>query len=70
MINEIQLGLRRQTKEEREAEFWKWAEVNINRDEFCRRRCYTAAEREAAVDKILGCDGGLTRSTLVKANQS
>ena len=48
------LGLKRKTKEEREAEFWKWAEVNINRDEFCRRRCYTAEEREAAIDKILG----------------
>ena len=33
--------------------FWKWAEENINRDEFCRR-CFTAAEREAAMDKILG----------------
>jgi hypothetical protein len=27
---------------------------NINRDEFCRRRCCTAAEREAAIDKIRG----------------
>jgi hypothetical protein len=27
---------------------------NINRDEVCRRRCRTAAEREAAIDKILG----------------
>ena len=47
-------GLRKMTKEEREAEFWKWADENINRDEFCRRRCYTAEEREAAMDKILG----------------
>jgi hypothetical protein len=35
-------------------EFWKWAEDNINRDEFCRRRCFTAEEREIAIDKILG----------------
>jgi hypothetical protein len=47
-------GLRHKTKEEREQEFWKWAEENINRDEFCRRRCFTAAEREAEIDKILG----------------
>jgi hypothetical protein len=53
-VQRDKLGLRRQSKEEREAEFWKWAEVNVNRDEFCRRRCYTAAEREAAIDKILG----------------
>jgi hypothetical protein len=25
---------------------------NINRDEFCRHRCDTAAEREAAIDRI------------------
>jgi hypothetical protein len=25
---------------------------NLNRDEFCRRPCCTAAEREAAIDKI------------------
>jgi NAD-specific glutamate dehydrogenase len=48
------LGLGRKTKEELTAEFWKWAETNIHRDEFCRRRCYTAAEREAAINKILG----------------
>ena len=48
------LGLSRQTEEERKAAFWKWAEENINRDEFCRRRCYTAAERQAAINKILG----------------
>jgi hypothetical protein len=53
-VQREKLGLSRKTKEEREAEFWKWAEVNINRDEFCRRRCYTAEEREAAIDKILG----------------
>jgi hypothetical protein len=47
-------GLRHKTKEELEAEFWKWAEDNINRDEFCRRRCFTYEQREAAVDKILG----------------
>jgi len=47
-------GLSKMTKEEREEEFWKWADENINRDEFCRRRCYTAEEREAAMDKILG----------------
>ena len=48
------LGLARKTEDERKAEFWKWADDNINRDEFCRRRCYTAAEREAAIRKILG----------------
>ena len=32
----------------------EWADENINRDEFCRRRCHTAQEREAAMDKILG----------------
>ena len=48
------LGLSRQTEEERKAAFWKWAEENIHRDEFCRRRCYTAEEREAAINKILG----------------
>jgi hypothetical protein len=47
-------GLRHKTKEEKEAEFWKWAEDNINRDEFCRRRCFTYEQREAAIDKILG----------------
>jgi hypothetical protein len=47
-------GLRQKTQQEREEEFWKWADENINRDEFCRRRCFTAAEREAAMDKILG----------------
>jgi hypothetical protein len=47
-------GLKHKTKEEREAEFWKWAEDNINRDEFCRRRCFTYEQREAAIDKILG----------------
>ena len=47
-------GLRHKSQEEREAEFWKWAEDNINRDEFCRRRCFTYEEREAAIDKILG----------------
>jgi hypothetical protein len=47
-------GLRHKTKEELEAEFWKWAEDNINRDEFCRRRCFTYEQREAAIDKILG----------------
>jgi hypothetical protein len=47
-------GLRHKTKEERTEEFWKWAEENINRNEFCRRRCFTAAEREAEIDKILG----------------
>jgi hypothetical protein len=47
-------GLRQKTEEERVEEFWQWAEKDINRDEFCRRRCYTAEEREAAIDKILG----------------
>jgi hypothetical protein len=48
------LGLTRKTEDERKAEFWKWADENIHRDEFCRRRCFTAAEKEAAIDKILG----------------
>jgi hypothetical protein len=47
-------GLCHKTKEELEAEFWKWADDNINRDEFCRRRCFTYEQREAAVDRILG----------------
>jgi hypothetical protein len=47
-------GLAKKSKEEREADFWKWAEENVNRDEFCRRRCFTPEEREAAIDKILG----------------
>jgi hypothetical protein len=47
-------GLAKKSKEEREADFWKWAEENVNRDEFCRRRCFTEEEREAAIDKILG----------------
>jgi hypothetical protein len=47
-------GLKHKTKEEREKEFWEWAEKNINRDEFCRRRCFTYEEREAAMNKILG----------------
>jgi hypothetical protein len=47
-------GLRHKTQQDREDEFWKWAEENINRNEFCRRRCFTAEEREAAIDKILG----------------
>jgi hypothetical protein len=47
-------GLKRKTQEELEAEFWKWAEENINRDEFCRRRCFTYEQREAACDRILG----------------
>jgi hypothetical protein len=47
-------GLRHKTHQERAEEFWKWAEENINRDEFCRRRCFTTAEREAAINKILG----------------
>ena len=34
--------------------FWKQAGPNLNRDEFYRRRCQTAAEREAAINKILG----------------
>jgi hypothetical protein len=46
--------LQHKTQEEREAEFWKWAEDNINRDEFCRRRCFTYEQREAACDRILG----------------
>jgi len=53
-VQRDKLGLKRKTKEEREAEFWQWADENIHRDEFCRRRCFTAAEREAAIDKILG----------------
>jgi integrase len=53
-LQQEKLGLAKQTEEERKAAFWKWAEENINRDEFCRRRCYTAAERQAAINKILG----------------
>jgi hypothetical protein len=53
-LQQERYGLRKQTQQEREKEFWQWAEENINRDEFCRRRCYTAQEREAAIDKILG----------------
>jgi hypothetical protein len=47
-------NLRKMTEEEREAEFWKWADENINRDEFCRRRCFTYEQREAACNRILG----------------
>jgi hypothetical protein len=47
-------GLRHKTQQEREEEFWKWADENINRNEFCRRRCFTAEEREEAINKILG----------------
>jgi hypothetical protein len=47
-------GLRHKTQQDRAEEFWKWAQENINRDEFCRRRCFTTAEREAAINKILG----------------
>jgi hypothetical protein len=53
-LQQERYGLHKKTEQERKDEFWKWAEENINRDEFCRRRCYTAAEREAAIDKILG----------------
>ena len=53
-IQREKLDLRNKTDEERKAEFWKWAEENVNRDEFCRRRCYTYAERDAAINKILG----------------
>jgi hypothetical protein len=53
-LQQEKYGLHQKTEQERKAEFWKWAEENINRDEFCRRRCYTPAEREAAINKILG----------------
>jgi hypothetical protein len=53
-LQQERYGLHKKTEQERKDEFWKWAEENINRDEFCRRRCFTAAEREAAIDKILG----------------
>ena len=54
LLQREKYDLKHKTKEEREAEFWKWADVNINRDEFCRRRCFTAEQREAAIDEILG----------------
>jgi len=47
-------GLQKKTEKERKEEFWKWADENINRDEFCRRRCFTAEQRRAAINKILG----------------
>jgi len=53
-LQQERYGLQQKTEQERKAEFWKWAEENINRDEFCRRRCYTYAERDAAINKILG----------------
>jgi hypothetical protein len=63
-VQQEKLGLRKKTQPEREAEFWKWAEENIHRDEFCRRRCFTAEEREEAMDKILGLTPAERRETV------
>jgi hypothetical protein len=40
---------------------------NIHRDEFCRRGCFTAAEREEAINKILGITPQERRETLPEA---